>query len=321
MKVITLNFNYNIANMTFNKISPIFTLLMFATMTHAQTIIPLYRGAVPNSKPCAKKEDNSVAGRVSGITNPCMYAFIPEKKDSAKTCVIICPGGGYARLAIDHEGYQVAQAFNKKGITAFVLKNRVPIDAECFENKETVALMDVQQAIKLVREGANEYGINPHNIGLMGFSAGGHLATTAGTHFNTVVIDNANNTSVRPDFLVLGYPVISFSDSLAHMGSRDNMLGKNPSAEKKELYSNELQVTTQTPPTFLIHAADDKTVKVDNSILFFMALQKNKVASEMHILQKGGHGFGLTNKAEPINWLDNLYPWMKANKFMKGDVE
>ena len=111
--------------------------LIFATMTNAQTIIPLYKGAVPNSKPCTKKEDNSVAGRVSGITNPCLYAYIPEKKDSAKTCVIICPGGGYTRLAIDHEGFQVAQALNKKGITAFVLKNRVPIDAECFENKES----------------------------------------------------------------------------------------------------------------------------------------------------------------------------------------
>ncbi len=303
------------------KIAYVLCLLISVNNINAQTMIPLYKSTIPNAKPCAKNEDNSVAGRVSGITNPCMYAFIPEKKDSAKTCVIICPGGGYARLAIDHEGYQVAQAFNKKGITAFVLKNRVPIDAECFENKEIVALMDVQQALKLVREDADAYGINPNNIGLMGFSAGGHLASTAGTHFNTVVIENANNISLRPDFLILGYPVISFTDSLAHMGSRDNMLGKNPAENKKILYSNELQVTKQTPPTFLVHAADDKTVKVDNSILFFMALQKNKVASEIHILQKGGHGFGLNNKAEPINWLDNLFAWMKTNSFMKGDIK
>jgi len=307
--------------MTLQKTMQLLLLLITANMIQAQTIIPLYKGTIPNSKTCSKVEDNTIAGRVSGITTPCMYAFIPQKKDSAKTCVIICPGGGYARLAIDHEGYQVAQAYNKRGITAFVLKNRVPIDAECFENKELVALMDAQQAIKLVREGAVEYDINPNNIGLMGFSAGGHLASTAGTHFNTVVIENKNNTSVRPNFLILGYPVISFSDSLAHIGSRDNMLGKKPSEEKKILYSNELQVTAHTPPTFLVHAADDKTVKVENSLLFFMALQKNKVPSEIHILQKGGHGFGLNNKAEPTNWLLNVYAWMKANAFMKGDVE
>jgi acetyl esterase/lipase len=307
--------------MSLQKTMQLLLLLITANMIHAQIMIPLYKGSVPNSKPCSKVEDNTVTGRVSGITMPCMYAFIPEKKDSAKTCVIICPGGGYARLAIDHEGYQVAQAYNKRGITAFVLKNRVPIDAECFENKEIVALMDAQQAIKLVREGACNYGIDPANIGLMGFSAGGHLATTAGTHFNTVVIENSNNTSVRPDFLILGYPVISFNDSLAHMGSRDNMLGKNPTEEKKILYSNELQVTAQTPPTFLVHATDDKTVKVENSILFFMALLKNKVPSEMYIYQKGGHGFGLNNKSEPTDWLANVYAWMKTNHFIKGDVE
>ena len=306
--------------MIINKTIALIILAFTSSILEAQTIIPLYKGLVPNSKPCTKKEDNTIAGRVSGITNPCLYAFIPEKKDSAKTCVIICPGGGYTRLAIDHEGYQVAQAFNKKGITAFVLKNRVPIDGECFENKEIVALMDAQQAIKIVRDGAAEYGVNANNIGLLGFSAGGHLASTAGTHFNISVIDNENNTSLRPDFLVLGYPVISFTDSLAHMGSRDNMLGKKPTEEKKILYSNELQVTLQTPPTFLVHAADDKTVKVENSILFFMALQKNRVASEIHIYQKGGHGFGLNNKAEPENWLDNVFVWLKANKLFKGDM-
>ena len=306
--------------MTINKYIAIIIFVFGINILEAQTIIPLYNGLIPNSKPCTKKEDNTIAGRVSGITNPCLYAFIPEKKDSAKTCVIICPGGGYALLAIDHEGYQVAQAFNKNGITAFVLKNRVPIDADCFENKEIVALMDVQQAIKIVREGADNYGINPNNIGLMGFSAGGHLASTAGTHFNISAIDNNNNTSLRPDFLILGYPVISFSDSLAHIGSRDNMLGKNPSEKNKILYSNELQVTAQTPPTFLIHAADDKTVKVENSVMFFMALQKNKVASEMHIYQKGGHGFGLNNKAEPGDWLNNVFVWLKANKLTKGNI-
>ncbi len=306
--------------MILQKCVPLFVLLFATNCMYAQTIIPLYNGTIPNAKPCNKTEDNTVKGRVSNIISPCLYAYIPEKKDSTKTCVIICPGGGYSRLAIDHEGHQVAQAYNKKGITAFVLKNRLPIDADCCENKEIVALMDAQQAVKLVREKAAEYDVNANSIGLMGFSAGGHLASTAGTHFNTAVIENANNTSVRPDFLVLGYPVISFSDSLTHMGSRDNMLGKNPTEAKKILYSNELQVTPQTPPTFLLHAADDKTVKVDNSLLFFMALQKNKVPSEIHIMQKGSHGFGLNNKLEPTNWMLNVFAWMKANSFIKGDV-
>ena len=307
--------------MNIKKIVLFFFVSIVSNVIKAQIIIPLYKGTIPNSKPCDKKEDNSVLGRISGITNPCLYAYIPEKKDSAKTCVIICPGGGYTRLAIDHEGYQVAQAFNKKGITAFVLKYRVSIDSACVENKEIVALMDVQQAIKLVRDGANNYGITANNIGVMGFSAGGHLAATIGTHFTVSIIENKENTSLKPDFLVLGYPVISFMDSLAHMGSRDNMLGKNPSEEKRILYSNELQVTPHTPPTFLIHAADDKTVKVDNSLLFFMALQRNEVPSELHIFQKGGHGFGLNNKAEPNDWLDNLYAWMRANNFIKGNVK
>ena len=282
-------------------------------MVSAQTIIPLYKGEIPNSKPCNVVEASPLPGRVGGITVPVLYAYLPEKRDSAKAAVIICPGGGYARLAIDHEGYQVAEEYNKQGIAAFVLKYRQPIDAACVENTETVALMDAQQAIKLVRDRAIEFNINPNNIGVMGFSAGGHLASTLGTHYTESLIPNAEKTNLRPDFLVLAYPVISFTDSLAHKGSRENMLGKNPSEEKIKLYSNELQVTTNTPPSFLIHAADDNAVKVENSIAFFSALQKNKVPSEIHIIQKGGHGFGLHNKQEPIEWIDLVFGWMKAN--------
>jgi acetyl esterase/lipase len=149
----------------------------------------------------------------------------------------------------------------------------------------------------------------------MGFSAGGHLASTLGTHYSKSLIPNTEKTNLRPDFLVLAYPVISFTDTLAHKGSRDNMLGKHPSREKIELYSNELQVTPNTPPTFLIHAADDKAVKVENSLEFFLSLKRNNVPTEIHILQKGGHGFGLHNKDEPNDWLDWVFVWMKANKF------
>lgn len=287
----------------------------------AQTEINLYNTTIPNSKPCSLIENSPAAGRVQQITVPKLYMYQPTVKDSAKTAVVICPGGGYGRLAIDHEGYEVAKKLNAKGITAFILKYRNPIDSACFINKEIVALQDAQRAIQLLRENAAEFNIDATKIGMMGFSAGGHLTSTVATHFNTITIENSNNTSLRPDFIILGYPVISFQDSITHMGSRNNLLGKNPTKEKIDLYSNELQVTPQTPPTFLMHAADDKSVVVMNSIQFYMALLKNKVPAEMLLLQAGGHGFGLNNKVEPINWLNNVFAWMSTNQFIKGNVQ
>lgn len=287
----------------------------------AQTEVDLYKKTIPNSKPCSLVENYPAVGRVQQITVPKLYVYQPAVKDSAKTAVIICPGGGYGRLAIDHEGHEVAKVFNAKGVTAFVLKYRNPIDSACFINKEIVALQDAQRAIQLLRENAAEFNIDANKIGMMGFSAGGHLTSTAATHFNTITIENINNTSLRPDFIILGYPVISFQDSITHMGSRNNLLGKQPSKEKINEYSNELQVTAQTPPTFLLHAADDKSVVVMNSINFYMALLKNKVPTEMLLLQAGGHGFGLHNKAEPFNWMTNVFAWMSTNKFIKSNVQ
>jgi acetyl esterase/lipase len=298
-----------------------FVLLLFYNMTIAQTVLPLYNGKIPNSKPCAETESIPAPGRVEGNYQPVLYIYYPQKRDSANTAVIICPGGGYARLAINHEGFQVAEALNKRGITAFVLKYRQPKSINCIEDPETVAQMDLQQAIKIVRDNATMYNINANNIGVLGFSAGGHLTATIGTHFTTSLIENKENTSLRPNFLVLAYPVISFNDSLAHKGSRENMLGKKPTKEKIDLYSNELQVTAQTPPSFLIHAADDKAVPVGNSISFYLALQKNNVPSEIHLYQKGGHGFGLNNKLEDSNWLALLFSWLKTNSFIKGNID
>ena len=288
-------------------------------MSNAQTVIPLYDGSIPNNKSATKPETNMGNGRIAGITTPTLTVYLPEKKDSFLTAVIICPGGGYARLAIDHEGHEVAKTFNQKGVAAFVLKYRIPADSS-MNNKEIVPLQDAERAIQLVREKAKEWNINPDKIGIMGFSAGGHLASTLGTHFNMVMVDNPKNINLRPDFMILGYPVISFADSLAHMGSRDNLIGKNASTEKIRLYSNELQITAQTPPTFLVHASDDKTVKVENSILFFEALLKNKVLAEMHIYEKGGHGFGLHNPTTKSDWFDIAINWMISNKLMKGDA-
>ncbi len=289
-------------------------------MLHAQTIIPLYDGKVPNSIPCNLKEYSPLAGRVAGITIPTLTVYIPTVQDSFKTAVIICPGGGYTRLSIDHEGYEVAKEFNKHGVTAFVLKYRIPNDS-CMTNKETVPLQDAEQAIKLIREKAKEYAIDVNRVGIIGFSAGGHLAATISTHFNYVVIDNKSNTNLRPDFSIIGYPVISFIDSLAHKGSKDNLLGKKPTTDLVNFYSNELQVTSKTSPTFIVHAADDKTVKVENSIQYFEALQLNHVPSEIHVYQNGGHGFGLHNATTQDQWFDAAIAWLIHNKMMKGDVK
>ena len=285
----------------------------------AQETIALYEKKVPNSKPIINREKTETGKdgilRISKVSEPQLLAFFPPRDKANGIAVVICPGGGYGILAFSHEGTDVAKVFNEWGITAFVLKYRLPDDS-IMEQKETGPLQDAQRAIQLVRLGAKKWGIDKNKIGIMGFSAGGHLASTAGTHFNNAFIQNVKNTSLRPDFMILLYPVISFTDSLAHMGSRNNLIGKNPTAEKIKYYSNELQVTRQTPPTFLVHAKDDGGVKVQNSIAFYDALQKNGVVSEIHLYEKGGHGFGMNNKTSEDKWMDWLQAWLKKNKFL-----
>ncbi len=285
----------------------------------AQEIIPLYK-KVPGSKPIVNREKSDIDKngilRISKVSEPSMMVFLPVKEKANGTAVIICPGGGYGILAASHEGTDVARVFNEWGVTAFVLKYRLPDDS-IMELKEIGPLQDAQRAIQLVREGAKKWGVDKNKIGIMGFSAGGHLASTAGTHFNHIVIDNKKNTSLRPDFMLLGYPVISFTDSLTHMGSRNNLLGKNPGAAKITEYSNELQVTKETPPTFLVHAKDDAAVKVQNSLSFYEALQKNGVPAEIHLYEKGGHGFGMNNKTSDDKWMDWLKTWMQKNGWVK----
>lgn len=288
-------------------------------ISKAQKEIPLYEGNIPNGKPCRVKEANPAPGRVAGVTVPTLTVFLPEKSDSFKTAVLIFPGGGYARLAMDHEGYDVAKEFNKNGVAAFVVKYRLPNDS-CMTKKEDGPLQDAEQAIKLVRERAVEFNIDPTKVGIMGFSAGGHLASSLGTKFGQVLIENKKNTNLRPDFMVLGYPVISFSDSMSHKGSRENLIGKNATVEKTYAFSNELQVTSKTSPTFLVHAADDKTVNVQNSLVFYQALLLNKVPAEMHLYQRGGHGFGMNNSTTTDKWVLQVIHWIQSNKWMKGEV-
>ena len=177
-------------------------------------------------------------------------------------------------------------------------------------HKEIGPLQDAQRAIQLVRLREKEWNINTHKIGIMRFSAGGHLAATAGTHFNKAVIPNTQHVDLRPDFMILAYPVISFTDSLAHAGSRSRLLGNHPAKEQVQFFSKELHVTKKTPPTFLVHAKDDNKVKVENSIVFYNALKKNNVPAEIHLYEKGSHGFGLNNTTSPDKWTDWLKVWM-----------
>ena len=292
-----------------------FFLLLASVSGLAQSVseMPLYAGTVPGSKPSSIKEQIIFVNggvRISNVITPTLTKFSPAKPNG--TSVIICPGGGYGRLAIDHEGVEVAKAFNEIGVTAFVLKYRLPNDTIMID-KTTGPLQDAQQAIRTVRKQAISWGLNPNKIGIMGFSAGGHLAATAATHFDLVADPTIKDTiSVRPDFAILIYPVISFYDSITHKGSKLNLIGKNPSVELSNKFSNELQVTKKSPPAFLVHAGDDGTVPVENSIRFYQACIKNSVPVEMHLYPKGGHGFGMHNKTTNDQWFDRLMNWMKS---------
>ena len=284
-----------------------------------QEILPLYPNGIPNSKrgPNQEKQEVTPGGMeiISAISIPTLIVFIPKKPSASRSAVIICPGGGYHINAIKHEGLDVAKKFNDWGVTAFVLKYRIPDDATMV-NKEIGPLQDAQQAISLVRENAAKWNIDPDRIGIMGFSAGGHLASTAATHFKKSVLEVEKKISLRPDFLILGYPVISFNETIGHLGSRDNLLGKAPSRQKIQEYSNELQVTAETPPTFIIHAGDDKGVLPANSIAFYESLLKNNVPSELHLYERGGHGFGMDNPTTEEKWMDSLRNWLVSRELL-----
>jgi acetyl esterase/lipase len=295
--------------------SLVFTFLFLACPAiHAQKVISLYPGDIPNSLPYTMKEvitynsDGGFKG-YRKVSEPTLAIFLPDAARANRQAVIICPGGGYIAESYRGEGTLIAEAFNRQGIAAFVLKYRLPSDS-IMGDKTTGPLQDAQQAIKIVRERASEWNIDTTKIGIMGFSAGGHLASTAGTHFDRDYIPNPEHTSLRPDFMILVYPVISMSDSLGHSGSRANLLGTNPSDAVKQAFSNELHVTKNTPPTWLTHTGDDTTVPVENSIRFYQELIKHKVPTEMHLYPKGNHAFIL--KLNPDDWMVPLFVWLKS---------
>ena len=297
------------------------TILLISLMSvftlSAQQVIPLYDGAIPNSRPSTITEKMTNDGflAITNVTTPTLTVYKPKKQSAQKSAVIICPGGGYGMLAAGHEGIDVAKALNDMGISAFILKYRLPNDA-IMTDKSIGPLQDIQRAFQLVRENAAKYNIDPSKLGIMGFSAGGHLAASASTQYKREVIKNPKHTSFRPDFSILIYPVISFTDSLTHMGSRDNLVGKNPSQEVIRLYSNELQVTKDTPKAFLVHSADDGAVPVGNSIAYYEALFKNGIYGEMLLYPHGEHGYGMNNKTTADKWMDNLKNWLIAEKFL-----
>lgn len=259
-------------------------------------------------------ENNSTFLGYRNISQPTLAIYLPEPAKATGAAVVICPGGAYWMEAYRQEGTIIAETFLKKGIAAFILKYRLPSDS-IMKDKSIGPLQDAQQAIKTVREWAKVWNIDPAKIGIMGFSAGGHLASTAGTHFDQSYIPNEKNTSLRPDFMILIYPVISMTDELTHCGSRKNLLGSDPSTDQIKRFSNELQVSEKTPPTWLTQTGDDTVVPVDNSIRFYQALIRNKVPVEMHLYPYGNHGFVLNLSAD--KWMKPLFEWMEKSGIAK----
>ena len=294
------------------------------TKLHSHPIRRLWPREAPGSKALELHErviersnDSLIHNRaVSLITKPAIELFIPEKPNG--TAILICPGGAYAYQAWDKEGVDIARWLNKLGITAFILKYRLP--AEGHVNGKDVPLQDAQRAMRIIRANAVKWDLDPDRVGVIGFSAGGHLASSLATGFQRKVyfpVDKKDSLSARPDFMVLMYPVISMEDSITHEGSRENLLGRSPDKKQLEQYSTYRQVTSSTPPTLIMAASDDQTVDPQNSWLFYYALSKKGVHAEIHLMPVGGHGFGLRDlKGKTAKWPEICENWLRRNEFV-----
>jgi len=274
------------------------SLLALATGICAQNPIeiPLWPNGAPNSNGLEGKEQQLESGRVSNVNEPTLTVFKSTSPNS--TTIIMCPGGGYARLAMNHEGFDMAPWFNAQGITYVILKYRMP------NGNHEVPLSDAEQAIRLVRQHAGEWNVNPNKVGIMGASAGGHLASTLATHYSS--------KETRPDFQVLLYPVITMNPGYTHGGSRENLLGKSPSAELEKKYSNELQITADTPKAFITLSSDDRAVVPPNGVNYYLALVNNKVPAALHTYPIGGHGWGFRdNFVYKRQWTGELEKWLR----------
>lgn len=295
------------------------TALFMLTAVHAQVnFIPLWEeGKIPNSTG-VKVETTEVDQRVREVAMPGIYEFMPTSNLFTGTAVIICPGGGYSYGTIHKEGYDIAKYFNTKGIAAYVLAYRIP-QSKSVEVSYKAPLQDALRAIRMVRKLSQSWQRNTGKVGIMGFSAGGHLAATAGTMYTedwANVGDDLDALSCRPDFMALIYPVITMGD-ITHMGSRTNLLGRDATQELIDKFSNEKHVTPQTPPTILVHAVNDSAVPVNNSINFLQALRENRVPAAMHLFTTGGHGFGMQPSGELAVWPDLVYDFLLNNRLLQ----
>lgn len=293
-----------------------FTALLFMVLPlFAQDkTLKVWPNGAPNHNGMDEPEEKFEGVRVRNVSEAEMYVYLPEKEKNTGAAVVICPGGGYWIEAMDHEGFAMAEWLKERGIAGIVLKYRLPY------GHHEIPSGDARQAIRIVRNNANDWGIHPEKIGIAGSSAGGHLASTVGTRFdygNPMAQNLLEKMSSRPDFMLLLYPVISFREEFGHMGSRKNLIGEGNDWKLVEQFSNELHVTSETPPTFLILPDDDKTVPPRNSVEFYLALKENNVPAEMHIFAEGGHGFGMNKKNLPVDqWPELFFNWLKSIKII-----
>ena len=307
------NENHGIFGLSLQRLSIIILGMLMNSTVFSQTAINLWDGTAPfNKKGIQVKEINENA-RISRVTVPQLFHYTSQVNSAGlKPAIVIFPGGGYAREAFDHEGTMVAEWFSALGFDAFVVKYRLP-DDDLFDNASCVPLMDAQQSIYWVRKHAPQYGIDPHNIGVIGFSAGGHLAASASTLFGDPINEALTTDDVRPDFSLLVYPVISMADAYTHAGSKRNLIGGNPTDELINHFSLEYQVSEKTPKTFMIHAFDDGSVPVANTEMYATNLAGKGVDVTKIIIPKGGHGFGFRTTGVAACWTGYLETWLRAN--------
>lgn len=284
-----------------------------------ETIYPLWpEGSIPNQSNTNQKEirEQGQILRVSSIQVPTIEVFLPAKQNANGQAVLIFPGGGYEMLAYDWEGTDIAKFLNGKGIAGIVVKYRLPTGNKFGPATHNIPLIDAQRAIRLVRSMSAKFNVRPDKIGVLGFSAGGHLASTLGTQHKREVyepIDGIDKLTAKPDFMALAYPVIVFGQETTHQGSQDNLIGKNANEDLINQFSIEKQVTKETPPTFLVHASDDLAVTVENSLAFYKALKDNDVLATMHLYPNGGHGFSLARKNKLLrSWTERLFEWLET---------
>lgn len=279
-------------------------IMVFSNNITSQEEIKLYKTKPAEGNAVVLKEAKDSNSFVTNISEPRLYAYIAAKEIATGAAVVICPGGGYRGISVKKEGEEIAKWFNDLGISAFILYYRMP------NGTYEIPIKDAQVALEIVKKNTKKWSLRNGKIGIMGFSAGGHLASTIGTHFK--------NKVQRPDFMILGYPVVTMQKDLTHIGSRNNLLGDNPTVETVNLFSNELQVTKNTPPTFIVHAIDDKAVPIANSEQLLKALQDKNIPAELHKFDVGGHGFGMRKRGIPVdNWSDLLKTWLQNNKLIK----